>query len=150
MFKFIGALFSKVVNWFRVATIKGREFLKKEIPVAIAAVEVVKQFVESPATPLLTKLIPGNVDDKVAGLLETYLPKVLLSLHLLEDTAKLESNDAIIQAVINRLRDIPKADRKAKYLELASKLSEYLTDSKLTWAEVVALVQTAYEVQNPK
>lgn len=150
MFRKIAAFFSGVVTWFRLATIKGREFLKKEIPVAIGVVDVIKQFVESPAVPLLTKLIPGTVDDVLAARLREWLPKVAASLHLVQDIGSLESNDAIIQAVIARLREIPKADRKAKYLEIASKLSEYLTDSKLTWAEIIALVQTAYEVQNKK
>lgn len=145
MFKFIAALFSKVAGWFTKTTKKGKAFLKKEIPVAIGVVEMVKRFVDSPATPLLTKLIPGNVDDALAENLKVWLPKVLLSLHLVQDTANLDTNNDIIQAVIARLSQIPAVDRKGKYLEIAAKLSEYMTDGKLSWAEIIVLIQGAFE-----
>lgn len=150
MFKFFAVVFSKVGAWFRLAMLKGRQFLKKEVPVAINVVELLKQFVESPATPLLTKLIPGQVDDVIAGQLQIWLPKILTELNLVQDIANLQSNDEIVQAVVNRLRLIPKVDRKGVYLNIASKLSTFLIDGKLTWEEIVVLVQTAYAVQNNK
>lgn len=150
MFKLFALVFSKIGTWFRIAMLKGKQFLKKEVPTAIKVVEMIKQFVESPATPLLVRLIPGEVDDVVAAQLKLWLPKILIQLNLVNDIASLQTNDEIVQAVINRLREIPKVDRKAKYLEIASKLSTFLIDGKLTWEEIVVLVQTAYAVQNSK
>lgn len=150
MFKFFALIFSKIGNWFRLAMVKGKVFLKKEVPVAIGVVEMLKQFVESPATPLLVKLIPGQVDDVIAAQLQIWLPKILTELNLVNDIAKLQTNDEIVQAVVNRLREIPKVDRKGIYLNVASKLSTFLIDGKLTWEEIVVLVQTAYAVQNNK
>lgn len=120
-------------------------YVNKYVKPSIEVVQLLKQFTESPALPLLNALIPGQLDDVIAAKLKEALPKVLVGLELANGCAKKQSNDEIIQCVISYLQQVSPDARKQYWLSVASRLSMYLSDGKLTWAEAIMLVQYTYQ-----
>jgi len=147
MKKLLANIFSSIGRYFNKLFTKAKVFLNKEIPVAIAVVDALKTFMDSPLMPFITQLIPGEVDDKIAARIRTALPKILVDLKIARDCTQLSSNDAIIQCAINHLRSLQPTARYGYWLMIASHLSYDLTDGKLSWAEIVTLVQS---VKNPE
>lgn len=142
---FFKRIFSGLAIFFRNVFTKARAIAEKVIPVGIEAVEIIKKFVDSPATPLLTALIPGGVDDMIAIKLREILPDILLKLRIAEECAKKTSNDEIIQCAIEALKKYHPTAQKAYYLTIASMISEALADGKLSWSEVVMITQYTYD-----
>lgn len=145
MFKFIKRLFSNFSRYFSIIFSKAKTYLKKEIPDAIEVVEQLKFFIDSPITPILNALIPGQVDDLVAAKVKGALPQILLDLKIAGECASLTSNDEIIQCAITHLRSYDPKAQHAYYLTIASMLSQALTDGKLSWSETIHLVEYAYQ-----
>lgn len=139
--------FSSVGVYFNQLWVKAKAFLNKEIPIAVAVVEQLKKFVDSPILPVLTDLIPGEVDDVIAAKIKQCLPVILVELKIAGECANLSTNDAIIQCALNHLKSLEPLARRGKYLDIASTLSEVLADGKLTWPEIVLLVQS---LKNPE
>jgi hypothetical protein len=146
MFKFIANIFSSVGAYFRKLFKSAKDFLAKEIPAAIAVTELLKAFIDSPATPILTALIPGDVDDKIAARIKQILPKLLVELKIAQAVTAKSSNDEIIQAAVAHLQTLSGDKRYGYWLMISSHLSKDLSDGKLTWPEIVTLVQS---VKNP-
>lgn len=148
MFKFFASLFSTIGNYFRKMFAKAKEFLKKEIPTAIAVVDQIKIFVDSPFLPLITSLIPGTVDDVIAAKIKEALPKVVAQLKISNECSNKGTNDEIVQCFITHLKTLAPNARAGYYLTIASMLSADLTDNKLSWNEIVHAVQWAYDHRN--
>lgn len=147
MFKFLANIFSTVGTYFRKLFKKANDFLQKEIPIAVAVVENMKTFIDSPLTPFVTSLIPGNVDDQIAAKIKAYLPQILVELKIAQNVTAGTSNNQIIQAAVDHLKTLSADKRYGYWLMIASHLSEDLTDGKLSWAEIVTLVQS---IKNPE
>lgn len=119
--------------------------VNKYVKPSIEAVQLLKSFTESPVLPLLNALIPSQLDDVITAKLKEALPKILAGLELADKCAKQPSNDEIIQCVIAQLKTFSPDVRKQYWLSVASRLSMYLSDGKLTWAEAIMLVQYTYQ-----
>jgi len=145
-FAFISNLFDSIGAYFRKLFKKAKDFVNNEIPAAIAVVEALKSFIDSPFVPVITHLIPGELDDVIADKIKKALPGILVKLKIAQGCSNLNSNDAIIQCAISYLKSLDPEARRGKYLDIASTLSEYLTDGKLSWAEIVTIVQS---IKNP-
>lgn len=133
IFAFIKRLFSKAAK-----------LVQKFVQPSIAVTEALKNAVNSPVTPILTALIPGHLDDKIVTALKTQLPKVLQVLHIADECSKHTDPDEIIRCAVNALRKYNPDGQAATYHSIASLLSVYLSDGKLTWKEAVHLAQAAY------
>lgn len=138
-------LFSGLSRFLRKLFARARVLAETVIPVGIDVVENLKLLLDSPITPLITTLIPGQVDDVIAEKIREALPKILLNLKIADECTKMQSNDAIIQCAIKHLKAYHPTARKAYYLNIASMLSEALADGKLTWSEIVLLTQYTYD-----
>lgn len=147
MFKFFANVFSSVSTYFRKLFARAKEFLNKEIPIAVAVVENLKLFMDSPLPVLITSLIPGDVDDKIAARIKEMLPTILVELKIAQGVTALASNDEVIQAAIAHLKTLTSDMRYGYWLMIASHLSQDLSDGKLSWAEIVTLVQS---IKNPE
>lgn len=147
MLKFLSGLFNTVGAYFRKLFKKATEFLKNEIPVAVAVVENLKFFIDSPIAPVMWHLIPGEADGILAEKIKKALPVILVDLKIARDCVNLNSNDEIIQCAINHLKTLQPTARYGYWLMIASHLSQALTDNKLSWSEIVTLVQS---VKNPE
>ncbi len=72
--------------------------LKEKFAVIINVVENIKHFVDSPATDLLTTVIPGTADDKLKEWLRKALPKLLEQLGYLQNDILTLSSDKDIKS----------------------------------------------------
>ena len=147
MKKFFAILFSAVGRYFNKLFLKAKVFLNKEIPVAISIVESLKFFVERPETASFVKLTNTGVDDAIHAKALDFLPKLLVQLKIANNCLSLATNDEIIQCALNHLKSLQPTDRYGYWLMISSHLSHYLADGKLSWAEIVTLVQS---VKNPE
>jgi hypothetical protein len=125
----------------------------KVVPAAVDVVELLKYFMDSPADEILTALIPGGIDDVIAAQIKKFLPEILVKLKIASECATLTDREAIIQCAIKHLQAYSPDARHAMYLNIASLLAHNLSkDSnggeKLSWSEVVHLVQFYYTNKN--
>lgn len=134
-------LFAFIKRLFTSAAKLVNKFVRPSIDV----VEQIKNFVNSPATPFITALIPGTIDDKIVTALRANLPKVLQVLKIADGCSSLADPDEIIQCAIKALKQYDSDGQKAAYHSIASLLSVYLSDGKLTWKEAVHLAQAVYD-----
>lgn len=139
--------FSSVGVYFNRLWLKAKAFLNKEIPIAIAVVEHLKTFIDSPIIPAITDLIPGEVDDAIAAKIKEALPVILVKLKIAGECANLSTNEAIIQCALKNLASFDPLSRRGKYLDIAATLAEYLSDGKLSWPELITLIQS---LKNPE
>lgn len=142
---FFKRLFSGIARYFRDAFGKARKVAQDVIPVGIEVVEQIKLVMDSPIAPIVTALIPGQVDDLVAAKIKEYLPDILLKLKIAGECAQKKTNDEVIQCALAHLREYHPTARKAYFLNIASMLSAALADGKLSWAEIVMITQYTYE-----
>lgn len=124
---------------------KSAALIQKFINPSIAVVQALKNAVNSPVTPFLNALIPGNLDDKIVLALKANLPKVLQVLKIADECTKLKDPDLIIQCAIKALRKYDSDGQAANYHSIAALLSVYLSDGKLSWKEAVHLAQAVYD-----
>jgi hypothetical protein len=142
---FFKRLFTGIGRFFSDAFGKARKVAEEVIPVGIEVVEKIKLVMDSPLAPVITALIPGQVDDLVAAKVKEYLPDILLKLKIADECSKKATNDEIIQCALAHLRQYHPTARKAYFLTIASMLSQALADGKLSWAEIVMITQYTYE-----
>lgn len=148
-------------NWFRRAFLKVKLFvlsiidkahkvLQKSVPVGIEVVELLKEVVDNPAIPFLTKLTATTADDAAVALAKTLLPKILVQLKIADKCVKLTDRNAVLQCAIEQLRQLDPLEREKAWFDISSMLSYYLSkDSeggeKLTWSEIAMVVKTYYD-----
>jgi hypothetical protein len=125
-----------------------RIVVSKYVTPSIEVVQALKNAVNSPVIPVLTALIPGNVDDVIAAHMKKVLPHLLTALQAGQECGTKQTNDEILQCVILHLKKLKNAGNNAAldafYLNLASLLSQQLSDGKIDWSEAVILVQYVY------
>jgi hypothetical protein len=143
----IGKFFKRIFSGIGKLFDKTHKIADQVIPVAIEVVEKIKYVMDSPLLPVLTMLIPGQVDDVIAAKIKQYLPDVLLKLKISNECAQKKTADEIIQCAIAALRQYDPQAQKANFLNIASMLSAALADGKLTWAEIVAITHDMYETK---
>lgn len=143
------SIFSKIFDgvgaYFRKMFKKAKAFAEKEIPAAIKVVEKIKDFMNSNAVPLITALIPGDVDDKIAARIIKELPGVLIKLQLSSECAKKGTADEVIQCAIAALNKYDPEAKIEKYKAIASMLSNALADGKIDSEERTHLIEHLYQ-----
>jgi len=122
-----------------------RNIAEKYIRPSIQIVEALKKAVDSPIMPVITALIPGNIDDVVLYRLKKALPTVLLRLRIADECLKQTDPMEVVLCAIKHLKDYEPDARAATYHSIASMLSVYLSDGKLTWSEAVHLTEFIYK-----
>ena len=105
----------------------------------------IKKAVESPVMPIVTAIIPGNLDNKIVDGLKKHLPRVLQILRISDECLKLEAADEIIFCAIKKLKEYEPEARAAQYHSIAAMLSVYLSDKKLSWREAVHLSEEIFQ-----
>jgi len=137
-------VFKRLGRWFKKLFKKVDEVADKVLPIAIKVVEGIKKVIDSPVDDVLTTIIPGDIDDKAVELLEEWLPKLLLGLQVAQDIADIEDTNEQLKAVLERLKLAPDDTKKIIWHGLAALIAEKLADGKLTWAEIVEIVEDYY------
>lgn len=122
-----------------------RRVAQSVVKPSIEVVELLKKAVESPAAPIITAIIPGTWDNRLAAKLRQHLPRVLQILRVSDECLKLEAADEIIQCAVKKLREYEPQGQAATYHNIAALLSYYMADGKLTWREAVHLSEEVYQ-----
>lgn len=118
---------------------------QKFVTPSVLVVEALKKAVESPVMPVITAIIPGNLDNKIVEQLKKNLPRVLQLLRISDECLKLEAADEIILCAIKKLKEYDPEARAAQYHSIAAMLSVYLSDKKLSWREAVHLSEEIFQ-----
>lgn len=142
--------FKRLGNWFKKFFKRSKAIAEKVIPIGIEVVEEIKKVVDSPVTPLINMLIPGNLDDAIAAKVKQLLPQVLATLKISNECAKKTTPDEVVQCVIAHLRTLRPHERHDFWLKIAAKVSAALSDGKLTWTEILDITEDIYKQQYNK
>ena len=118
---------------------------QKFVTPSVLVVDAIKKAVESPVMPIVTAIIPGNLDNKIVDGLKKHLPRVLQILRISDECLKLEAADEIIFCAIKKLKEYEPEARAAQYHSIAAMLSVYLSDKKLSWREAVHLSEEIFQ-----
>lgn len=117
--------------------------IKDNIGIAVNVVEALKAFIESPTGDLITSLIDDKLPFDLKQKLREWLPKVLTSLHIVNDCKDLEDEE-MIQCVVEKIAALDEDGKRTLYHSLAILVAEKLSDGKLTFSESIALVEYYY------
>jgi hypothetical protein len=143
-------LFEKLA--FFVQRLLGNVFaeFRKHSEAAVRVTSKIKQLVESPITDVITTLIPGDIDDKIAEKLREVLPIALTKIAILHGILKEnETNADVIGDIISNLKEMNPNARIAFWVMFSGELNVALSDGKLQLAEAFILAQMAYlEIKN--
>lgn len=126
---------------------------KKLVPVAIAVVQGVKKVMDSPVDDVLLAIIknaiPGNADDvlidKIKTVVETWVPKVLLELKMVESIANIENQNEQLKAILAELKLSSDETKNIVYHGLSSLILEKLSDGELSWSDSIAIGEYYYK-----
>lgn len=132
-------------NFFKRLFSKSKAAAEKYIPIGIEVVELLKQVLDSPVTPILTMLIPGQLDDVLAARVKALLPQVLATMKITNECAKKTTPDEIVQCAIAYLKTLHPEVRHEFWLTIAAKISAALSDGVLTWHEIMDITQDVYD-----
>lgn len=136
----------KLINFLRNLFSKFRAYVSRYVHPAVLVVEQIKAFVGSPAIPLIETIIPGQLDDKIFSAIQKTLPKVLTALQIADECAGPNvPADQVLQCVVKKLAVLNPDARAAQYHSIASLLTVYLSDGKLSWSEAIHLVEMVYQ-----
>ena len=137
IFKFLARLFRNL-----------KALAQKYVTPSVQVVEAIKQAVDSPVMPVITAIIPGNLDNTIVEKLKKELPRVLQILRISDECLKLTTAQDILLCAITKLREYNPEARAAQYHSIAALLSVTLSDGKITWREAIHLAEEIYQQRN--
>lgn len=137
----------KIIQYLKKLLNKTRFYAQLYVHPSVQVVETLKTFFDSPAVPILTAIIPGQIDDAIASRMRTYLPLVLKVLGYADECINSKSNDIILQCAISKLRLLHPDAQAAACHNIAALLSKYLADGKLTWRECVHIAEEIFWIE---
>jgi hypothetical protein len=149
MKNFLQTILAKVKNFFT----KAEDKTKAITLIAIKLTEAVKVVWDSPVKDvglsLVKMAIPGTADDvlidKLAGIVDKFLPTSLLTLKMVNSIANIEDKNEQFITILKLFKLSGDIEKNAAYHDFCSKVIYALADGKLTWAECVYLAQSGYE-----
>lgn len=105
---------------------------------AVILVEKLKKYIDNPIADILSKIIPGDWDNKAIEKVRNTLPGILADLRGIETTTD----------VATAVSDLKFSDDDAKnrfYHNLATAAARVLSDGKLSYGDAVVAVQLIYD-----
>ena len=122
---------------------------KEVVPVAVKVVQGLKTFVASDYDDIIVAIIgyantpAGKYASKVQTWLEKNLPDIAVKLEIIQSITELDGIEATTEAIMKKLQI--SENRGEKALALATELALYLSDGKLTWAEIKDAAKDYYD-----
>lgn len=124
---------------------KAESSVKKLAPAAIAVVQNVKKFIESPVADVITALIPGDIDEKLREKLRQHLPELIIKMQLVEAVAGIEDSNEQLKTIFEKLKLSSNDAQNVFYHGLASLILEKLSDGKLSWSDATIISEYYYQ-----
>lgn len=119
---------------------------------AIGITNVVKLVLNSGVTDFITSLIPGNIDDKIVGILKEKVPIILADELLLQQVGFPATEDeakALAVKLIDSFGKLSDAGKEELYTSVAARIYIFLQDhqhgEKVTFGEAAALAEGFYQ-----
>lgn len=134
----------KIFRFLQKLLTSSKKLIEKYVQPSVQVVEALKFILDSPAVPIITAVIPGTLDDIIIQRIRTYLPTVLQVLGY-ADCLSAKTPDGILQCAVAKIRLMPDEGRDAALHNIASLLSKYLADGKLTWREALHLAEEVFQ-----
>lgn len=134
----------KIINFLKRLFGRLKHLAQQFVTPSIQVVETLKRFVDSPAAPIITAIIPSNLDNKIHLALKRNLPKVIQILRISDECLKLTNADEIILCAITKLKEYEPEGRAAAYHSIAAMLAHFASDKKISWSEAVQLSEMMY------
>ncbi|HJP62033.1 MAG TPA: hypothetical protein VJ844_01240 [Mucilaginibacter sp.] len=119
--------------------------LKTAIHIGVEVTQNIKKFADSPATDVLTAIIPGDIDDKIKEVLRAKLPVILTELKLADTCAGLTNPADITSCAIKVLQGIEGDTQSAFLHNLSILVAGVAADGKLSWSDGVYLLEWYYK-----
>ena len=149
---FVANVWKKLLSFVKKTYKKVDELANKLCPVAIDAVEAMKEindgFVGDVLETIVTAAIPGNKDDIVVknmrAKLKEVLPKIITQLTIINSIADIEDENEKLKAILVAVNLSQDETKNALYHSLGALALEKLSDGKLTWSEAVQLTEWWY------
>ncbi|RYZ98518.1 MAG: hypothetical protein EOP47_19185 [Sphingobacteriaceae bacterium] len=132
--QFIKSLFSRIPKELRIA-----------IHIGVVVTENLKKLVDSPATDILTAIIPGDIDDRMKLWLRARLPIILLQLKLADNGIPHKSDGEIIKCGIETLNLLNSNIRDIFLHNISILTAQAASYNKLKWQDGVYLVEWYYQ-----
>lgn len=139
----------KIFRFLQRLWTSSQALVKKYVRPSVEVVNAIKFIINSPVVPIITAVIPGSIDDVIAAQIKLHLPTVLKVLGYADECVHAGSGDAIFQCAISKIRLMKDEGRDAAFHSIASLLSKYLADGRLSWREALHLAEeTFHELGN--
>lgn len=135
----------KIIEFIKRLFKSFKNLVNKFVEPSILVVEALKKAVESPVTSIIVNIIPSNLDNEIILKLKKVLPEVLKVLKISDECIKYESLDEIVSCVVSKLKTYTEDGRAVQYHNIASLLSVYLSDKKISWKEAVHLAEYTFQ-----
>lgn len=121
--------------------------VKRAVDTAVKVTSAIKDFdtTNSGVVDIITKIIPGDTDDKVVAKVREKLPEVMLQLKLIDTTLNLTDPQEIVAAGIKTIQQMSGDYRSATLNSISIVLSMVAADGKLDWNDAVYLVKWYYD-----
>lgn len=145
LFEKIGLLFKNTINkWFTklVDAVHGSAHF---IHSASEIVSNLNNCVQSSTADIITKIIPGTLDDAAVALARTWLPKLITKLHTAEDYTALTSDDEIVQKFVASLPNLSDEERTFILHNLSSLLAVKISNGEVSLPQVYGTIEGMYQ-----
>ena len=121
--------------------------LKKAIHAGVTITDAIKNYDDTHPgfVDLITKIIPGEWDDKVKDLVREKLPSVMIELKLVDATLGLTDPDEIVAAAIKTIKQLSGDYRSAFLNSLSIIIAQVAADGKLDWNDAAYLLKWYYD-----
>lgn len=140
-------ILKSIWNWLSNLFRKLSPELRKAVDVAVEIGNNIKnwdaqnhEFID-----VITKLIPGGVDDAIVARIREKLPEIVTELNLVQATAGLTDPDEIVAAAIKTIQQMAGDYRSATLNSLAIIISRVAADGKLDWNDATYLLKWYYD-----
>jgi hypothetical protein len=138
-------ILEQIKTWLKAKFDKGFDAIKKNSYTAVKVTEALKNVIGSPITDLLTALIPGEFDNEIKYKLRKILPEVAAKVAIGHNIIQASDDpNTAMTAIVAYIESLGAEARKDWWVLFSAKVTEALSDGKVTYAELVVLTQMAY------
>lgn len=143
----LASILRDIGNWISKKWKSLTPIAKKAIGIAVDVTTAIKLF--DTASPqiadIITRLIPGDKDDKAVALIRAKLPLVMLELKLVDETLGLTDPEEIVLAGIKVIQQMQGDYKWGTLNNLSIILARIAADGKLDWNDAVYLAKYFYD-----
>ena len=123
--------------------------LKKAVHIGVIVTNAIKDFdlKNAGTVDIITKLIPGEIDDKIKDKIREELPMIVTQLQLVDNTMMLTNKDEIVASAVKTLQQLSGDYRSSFLNSLSIIIAQVAADGKLDWNDAKYILAWYYDNQ---